>query len=129
MNPSTESGSAAEAATSVVLASGGFADLRDEVGLASLPLTGRLPAWLTGSLVRVAPARWDVGERTLNHWFDGFAMLHLFQISDGNVSYANRFRDRVPQGGPRDRQIEFSEFAATRAARSSSACRRCSPPK
>ena len=113
MNPSTESRSAAVAATSVVPASGGFADLRDEVGLASLPLTGRLPAWLTGSLVRVAPARWDVGERTLNHWFDGFAMLHLFQISDGNVSYANRFLETESYKAARDTgKIEFSEFAS-----------------
>ena len=36
-------------------------------------------------------AQWDVGERTLNHWFDGFAMLHRFQLSECNVSYANRF--------------------------------------
>ena len=113
MNPSAESRSAADAATSVVLASGGFADLRDEVGLASLPLTGRLPAWLTGSLVRVAPARWDVGERTLNHWFDGFAMLHVFQISDGNVSYANRFLETESYKAARETgKIEFSEFAS-----------------
>jgi carotenoid cleavage dioxygenase-like enzyme len=99
------------AATSVEPASDGFADLRDEVGLASLPLSGRLPAWLTGSLVRVAPARWDVGERTLNHWFDGFAMLHRFQISDGNVSYANKFLRTESYTAARDTgKIEFSEF-------------------
>ena len=27
----------------------------------------------------------------MNHWFDGFAMLHRFGIADGKVSYANRF--------------------------------------
>jgi carotenoid cleavage dioxygenase-like enzyme len=92
---------------------GGFADLRDETEIASLPLTGQLPVWLRGSLVRVAPARWDVGERTLNHWFDGFAMLHRFQVSDGSVSYANKFLETEAYKAARDTgKIEFSEFAS-----------------
>jgi carotenoid cleavage dioxygenase-like enzyme len=94
-------------------ATAGFADRRDEVNIASLPLTGQLPAWLAGSLVRVAPAQWDVGERTLNHWFDGFAMLHRFQISDGKVSYANKFLQTESYKAARDTgKIEFSEFAS-----------------
>src|SRR5271167_733073 len=82
MNPATESATAAQATAGVAPASAGFSDLREEVEISSLPLTGALPQWLTGSLVRVAPAQWEVGERTLNHWFDGFAMLHRFQISN-----------------------------------------------
>jgi carotenoid cleavage dioxygenase-like enzyme len=113
MNPATESAPAASVAAGVAPASAGFADLRDEVDIASLPLSGQLPAWLTGSLVRVAPAQWDVGERTLNHWFDGFAMLHRFQISDGRVSYANRFLQTDSYRAARDSgKIEFSEFAS-----------------
>jgi beta,beta-carotene 9',10'-dioxygenase len=113
VNPLTASASTTEAASSVFPATAGFADLRDEVNIASLPLTGQLPAWLTGSLVRVAPAQWDVGERTLNHWFDGFAMLHRFQISDGKVSYANKFLQTESYKAARDTgKIKFSEFAS-----------------
>ncbi len=113
MNPATEGATAARAAAGVAPARAGFSDLRDEVEIASLPLTGALPQWLTGSLVRVAPAQWDVGARTLNHWFDGFAMLHRFQISGGAVSYANRFLQTESYRAARDRgQIEFSEFAS-----------------
>ncbi len=112
MNPATESAQAPAPATDVAPASAGFADLRDEVNIAGLPLTGQLPAWLTGSLVRVAPAQWDVGERTLNHWFDGFAMLHRFQMSDGKVSYANKFLQTEAYKAARDtHKIEYSEFA------------------
>ena len=113
MDPSPESASALEATTRAVSAAAGFADLRDEVNVGSLPLTGQLPAWLQGSLVRVAPAQWDVGERTLNHWFDGFAMLHRFQISNGNVSYANKFLETESYKAARDTgKIEFGEFAS-----------------
>ncbi len=113
MNTATDSASPVSTAAGAPSASAGFADLCDEVELASLPLSGRLPAWLTGSLVRVAPAQWDVDGRTLNHWFDGFAMLHRFQINDGSVSYANRFLQTESYKAARDSgKIEFSEFAS-----------------
>jgi carotenoid cleavage dioxygenase-like enzyme len=130
MNPATEQASAAAERAAIAAmpnAASGFADLRAETRIARLPLTGQLPHWLTGSLVRVAPAQWDVGERTLNHWFDGFAMLHSFQIADGGVSYANRFLQTEAYKAARDTgKIEFREFASDPVAPSSSACRRCS---
>ena len=55
-------------------------------------VSGDLPAWLQGSLVRVTPARFDLASgKTIRHWFDGLAMLHRFAFTDGRVSYANRF--------------------------------------
>ncbi len=70
---------------------GGFADLDDEVGPLRLPLQGEFPAWLTGALLRTGPAKFDVGSTTVNHWFDGLAMLHRFAFADGAVTYTNRF--------------------------------------
>ena len=55
----------------------GFDSLERETRVERLPLEGRLPDWLQGSLVRTGPAKWEVGHRTMRHWFDGFAMLHL----------------------------------------------------
>jgi beta,beta-carotene 9',10'-dioxygenase len=69
----------------------GFADLDDEVGPLRLPLQGEFPAWLTGALLRTGPAKFDVGSTTVNHWFDGLAMLHRFAFADGAVTYTNRF--------------------------------------
>jgi beta,beta-carotene 9',10'-dioxygenase len=71
----------------------GFADLEEELVRDSLPLQGDLPPWLSGSLVRVTPAKFRVGERRANHWFDGLAMLNRFGFADGQVSYASRFLD------------------------------------
>jgi beta,beta-carotene 9',10'-dioxygenase len=65
----------------------------DETPLVKASIEGEFPAWLTGSLLRNGPACWDIGGKRLAHWFDGFAMLHLFAISQGQVHYRSRFLD------------------------------------
>src|SRR3954468_14174338 len=73
-------------------AQAGFADLDEEVALDEIELRGQLPPWLSGSLVRVTPAKFELeGGNRIRHWFDGLAMLHRFGIDGGRVSYANRF--------------------------------------
>ncbi len=91
---------------------GGLESLEQETRIESLPVEGRLPDWLQGSLVRTGPAKWEVGERAMNHWFDGFAMLHRFGITDGEVSYANRFLEtRAYRAAKEKGEIVYSEFA------------------
>src|SRR4051794_27022249 len=73
-------------------AAAGFADLDEELQLDAIPVTGELPEWLEGELIRVTPAKFDIDpDRPIRHWFDGLAMLHRFGIQQGQVSYANRF--------------------------------------
>ena len=69
----------------------GFTSQDEETNVDRLRVTGRLPEWLTGALVRVTPALLDVGDRRLDHWFDGLAMLNRFGFADGNVSFGSRF--------------------------------------
>ena len=38
----------------------GFDSLEDETHLDALPVQGELPPWLTGSLLRTGPAKWEV---------------------------------------------------------------------
>jgi beta,beta-carotene 9',10'-dioxygenase len=85
-------------------AEAGFADLDEEVALDEIPLKGQLPPWLSGSLVRVTPAKFELEGESIRHWFDGLAMLHRFGIEGGRVSYANRFLrskayERAQSGG------------------------------
>jgi beta,beta-carotene 9',10'-dioxygenase len=61
------------------------------VHLDSVPVTGTVPAWLTGTLVRVTRALMDGGGTSVKHWFDGAAMLNAFGFGDGSVSYGSRF--------------------------------------
>lgn len=69
----------------------GFSDLDEEVGPIPLVVRGEFPAWLQGTLLRNGPAKFDIGSTTVNHWFDGLAMLHRFEFGGGNVTYTNRF--------------------------------------
>jgi beta,beta-carotene 9',10'-dioxygenase len=91
---------------------GGFRSLREETRIEAVPVEGSLPSWLRGSLIRTGPARWEVGEQAMRHWFDGFAMLHRFGFADGRVSYANRFLEtRAYRAVQEEGEIAYSEFA------------------
>jgi carotenoid cleavage dioxygenase-like enzyme len=91
---------------------GGLRSLEHETSVAELPLRGAVPSWLQGSLIRTGPAKWEVGEQRMNHWFDGFAMLHRFTIDAGSVSYASRFLETRAYRAAKERgEIVYQEFA------------------
>jgi carotenoid cleavage dioxygenase-like enzyme len=89
----------------------GFRSLDEEVHLDSVPLTGAVPGWLQGTLIRVTPALMDGGGKTVKHWFDGAAMLNAFGFGDGSVSYASRFLETNYLAGARQGKFDFG-FAA-----------------
>src|SRR5436190_1603370 len=89
----------------------GLTNLDDEITVDELELEGELPPWLAGSLLRTGPARWDLSKQTVNHWFDGLAMLHRFTIDGGSVSYANRFLRTKAFAGAKDGRVGYREFA------------------
>lgn len=83
-----------------------------ECSLDDVPVTGRLPDWLTGTLLRNGPGTFHVGEQRYRHWFDGLAMLHRFSISGGRISYGSRFlQGRARDEAVRTGRIAYSEFA------------------
>jgi len=69
----------------------GFEAPAEEAAVDSLDVQGDLPAWLSGSLLRLTPAGLEL--EGIRHWFDGLAMLHRFGFDEGRVSYANRWLD------------------------------------
>ncbi|HEX2084381.1 MAG TPA: carotenoid oxygenase family protein [Solirubrobacteraceae bacterium] len=90
----------------------GVRGLEDEVERVALPVEGELPRSLTGSLMRTGPARFDVGERSVRHWFDGLAMLHRFAFAGGQVTYSSRFlRSKAFEHAERTGKIGYHEFA------------------
>ncbi len=91
----------------------GFRSLTQEIAEpVALPVTGALPSWLTGTLLRTGPSKFEVGERTYNHWFDGLAMLHRFALAGGGVSYANCFLKSNAFGAAQATgKISYAEFA------------------
>src|SRR5262245_45773267 len=90
----------------------GFTSLEGEVVLDALEQKGTIPEWLGGSLLRVGPAKFEVGPTAYAHWFDGLSMLHRFSFDGGRVSYANRFLESVAYREAMARgRIAVREFA------------------
>ena len=89
----------------------GFKTLSEEVALDSLPFDGEFPAWLEGTLIRNGPAQFEAGGRSVNHWFDGLAMLHAFSFAGGEVSYRNRFVRSAAFEGAQNGEISHGQFA------------------
>lgn len=54
-------------------------------------ISGEIPLWLKGSLLRNGPGSIKVGDEYFNHLFDSAALLHRFNIIDGHVTYQNKF--------------------------------------
>jgi beta,beta-carotene 9',10'-dioxygenase len=90
----------------------GFSTLEQETVLDELELSGELPQWLGGSLLRTGPAKFEVGEQRMRHWFDGLAMLHRFTIGEGRVSYGNRYlQSRSYRAAQEKGRMVYGEFA------------------
>ena len=69
----------------------GLESIEREYDRVECPVDGEIPTWLSGTLYRNGPGRFDVGDDTVDHWFDGLAMLRRFRIESGTVTVSNRF--------------------------------------
>ncbi|XP_067314298.1 beta,beta-carotene 15,15'-dioxygenase [Pseudorasbora parva] len=54
-------------------------------------VSGSIPPWLQGTLLRNGPGLFSVGNTSYKHWFDGMALLHSFTFKDGDVFYRSKF--------------------------------------
>ncbi|KAB0803588.1 hypothetical protein PPYR_00568 [Photinus pyralis] len=54
-------------------------------------VSGTIPNWLNGVLIRNGMGLFEFGNSEVDHWFDGMALLHRFELKDGAVSYQCRF--------------------------------------
>lgn len=67
------------------------AELQEELSNRTLQITGQIPSWLSGTLLRNGPINVAVNGQSNEHWFDGLAMLHAFSFHEGKVTYTNKF--------------------------------------
>uniref|UniRef100_A0A669E773 Retinoid isomerohydrolase RPE65 b n=1 Tax=Oreochromis niloticus TaxID=8128 RepID=A0A669E773_ORENI len=54
-------------------------------------ITGIIPSWLGGSLLRMGPGLFEVGDEHFQHLFDGQALIHKFDLKNGQVTYYRKF--------------------------------------
>lgn len=89
----------------------GFRQNQQEADITNLEVKGDIPDWLEGSLIRNGPGMVQV-DKPMQHWFDGLAMLHKFNIKDGKVSYMSRFVDCEAYRATKETgKISYSDFA------------------
>ena len=69
----------------------GFQPCTLETDSKHLPVTGTIPSWLEGQLVRSSAVAFERGAWHAEHWFDGLAMLAGFRIAGGVIAFHNRF--------------------------------------
>uniref|UniRef100_A0A8C1NPS1 Retinoid isomerohydrolase RPE65 n=1 Tax=Cyprinus carpio TaxID=7962 RepID=A0A8C1NPS1_CYPCA len=77
-------------------------------------VSGKIPAWLTGSLLRVGPGLFEIGDEPFYHLFDGQALMHKFDLKDGHVTYYRRFiRTDAYVRAMAEKRIVITEFGTT----------------
>jgi carotenoid cleavage dioxygenase-like enzyme len=69
----------------------GFRSQETELIDRTVPVEGEIPDWLSGTLLRNGPGKFEVDDSKLRHWFDGFAMVRAYDFTDGDIEYSNRF--------------------------------------
>uniref|UniRef100_A0A8B9S2E3 Carotenoid-cleaving dioxygenase, mitochondrial n=1 Tax=Apteryx owenii TaxID=8824 RepID=A0A8B9S2E3_APTOW len=74
-------------------------------------IKGHIPKWINGNLLRNGPGKFEFGEEKFNHWFDGMALLHQFQLENGTVTYRSKFlQSSSYSANSQNNRIVASEF-------------------
>ena len=56
-------------------------------------VSGAVPKWLNGDLIRTCPVKFDGPNWQARHWFDALGMMYAFGVSDGRVTYRSKLLD------------------------------------
>jgi len=69
----------------------GFTSSLQEADASRLEVIGKIPDWISGTLIRTGPALFENDSEHFKHWFDGLAKLYRFSIANGSVEFASKF--------------------------------------
>jgi beta,beta-carotene 9',10'-dioxygenase len=61
-------------------------------------ITGSLPDWLRGELVRTCPAVFEAVRWQAGHWFDGLCMIYAFRIGSASIGFQSRLLESEAAG-------------------------------
>ncbi|XP_067950297.1 carotenoid-cleaving dioxygenase, mitochondrial-like [Watersipora subatra] len=77
-------------------------------------ISGRIPDWISGCLLRNGPGKYEFGEHKFNHWFDGSSILQKFNISRGQVTFQSRFLESNTYiNNTKTQRLTVDEFGTT----------------
>jgi all-trans-8'-apo-beta-carotenal 15,15'-oxygenase len=89
-----------------------YAPLLDELDYCVGQIDGRWPAELTGTLYRIGPGKFQVGQSLLHNMFDGDGMVSQFVLDGSSVRFRNRYvRTRHFRHGQTSSRIRYRGVA------------------
>ncbi len=59
----------------------------------NISIVGEIPIWLNGVYLKNGPGKFDLGQQTLKHWFDGLSLITKFHFINGKVTYESTMQD------------------------------------
>uniref|UniRef100_A0A8C6TAB5 Retinoid isomerohydrolase RPE65 b n=1 Tax=Neogobius melanostomus TaxID=47308 RepID=A0A8C6TAB5_9GOBI len=75
---------------------------------------GTVPSWLGGSLLRMGPGLFEIGSEPFYHLFDGQAMIHKFDLKNGQVTYYRKFiKTDAYVRSMTEKRVVITEFGTT----------------
>lgn len=80
---------------------------------ADLRVTGKLPPWLQGAVIRNGPGRFTTATQNCSHLFDGMALLSRFEIdgASNRVRWKSRFlQSKAYEYASREGGLLYNEF-------------------
>jgi beta,beta-carotene 9',10'-dioxygenase len=76
-------------------------------------VTGSLPDWLRGELVRTCPAVFEAVRWQAGHWFDGLCMIYAFRIGAASVGFQSRLLESEAAGEISDGPTRLGSFGTS----------------
>jgi len=79
----------------------------------ALRLTGKLPHWLAGAVVRNGPGRFTTAKQNCSHLFDGMALLSRFEVdgATNSVIWTSRYlRSQAYKYQVENNDLLYNEF-------------------
>src|SRR5438105_2398988 len=73
---------------------------------------GRLPEWLAGTLMRTAPAIFELGAWRADHWFDGLGMMFSFTFAPHGCRFRQRLLDTRVYRAAQKGRVDVSTFGS-----------------
>ncbi len=71
--------------------SAGFHSLLEEDFETRLVSSGVIPPGLVGTMYEIGPSRFEIGDRAVGHWLDGFAAVSSVEIAPHTIIFRRRF--------------------------------------
>lgn len=90
----------------------GFESFAGEETAVDITIQGKIPAWLRGTFLRNGPAKYEIGNERLRHWFDGYALLSKIVFHNQGVRYHSKFlASEAYKWAKKTNKVQLVEFA------------------